>query len=331
MALGLGIIGCGVMGRELGEAVRQGVPEAELALAFDPYRPNLERFCADFGARPAETMEALFGSDEVQAVVIASPNNRHCEQTVAAAEAGKHVFCEKPMALSVVDCDRMIAACDGAGAKLMVGHSTRLYPLTRRLIEIAGSGELGEPLFAFASYHFFGFNQRASGVWHLDRANSGGLFFHMGIHYIDLLNAIMGPARRVQYAGGKYGQQVRDFDDVASITIEFESAKTGLLTVSSLSRVHWRESVFVFSNGFARLDHPWSYLEYGDADDRLTRVEPKDLPPQNAVQMELRSFTAWVLHGEPPVFTGKEGRAAVAVAEAADRAKESGGPVEVMK
>jgi len=329
MKLRYGLIGCGVIGRKLGETVNAGVDEAEVIVAFDPYRPNMDRFCTDTGARPADSLEALLGSDDVDAVIVASPSNRHREQTVAAGAAGKHVFCEKPMALSLTHCNEMIAACEQADVKLMVGHSMRLYPLTKRLIEIATSGDLGAPLFAFGSFFFFGFNQRESGIWHLDRANSGGLFFHMLIHYIDLLNAIMGQARRVQYAGGRHGQQVHDFDDVGSSTIEFDSGTTAVLTASSLSRVHWRETVLLLSKGFARLDHSWSYLEYGDADDRLTRVEPRDLPPQNAFETELRSFARWVLYDEPPVFTAKEGRAAVAVAEAAQRAEETGGAVEV--
>jgi predicted dehydrogenase len=286
-------------------------------------------------------------------VIVASPNHLHRDQALAAAAAGKHVFCEKPMALSVAHCDDMIAACHRAGVRLMVGHSMRLYPLPKRLLEIAADGQLGAPRFAFASYFFSGFKERNSGIWHLDRANSGGLFFHMGIHHIDLLNAIMGRAQRVQYAGGRYGQPVHDFDDVASITIQYESGATlrqaqgrpaaamghpersrgatGLLTTSSISPVNWREFAFLFEQGFARLDSPWTYLEYGQAENKMTRVASGDLPPENAVATDLRSFSRWVLYDEPPVFTAKEGRAAVAVAEAAQRAKETGGAVEVMR
>jgi myo-inositol 2-dehydrogenase/D-chiro-inositol 1-dehydrogenase len=351
MVVRFGLVGCGAMGRELGEALKSCVAEAALLAAFDRYRPNMERLCADLGARPADSLEELLDSADVGAVIVASPNHLHRDQTVAAAAAGKHVFCEKPMALSLADCDDMIAACDRAGVRLMVGHSMRLYPLTKRLLEIAASGDLGAPRFAFASYFFSGFRERDSGIWHLDRANSGGLFFHMGIHHIDLLNAIMGQARRVQYAGGRYGQQVHDFDDVASITVEYESGvtlrqaqgrpagamghpersrgATALLTTSSISPVNWREFAFLFEQGFARLDSPWTYLEYGQAEDRMKRVEPADLPPENVVATELRSFARWVLHDEPPVFTAKEGRAAVAVAEAAQRARDTGAATDV--
>jgi predicted dehydrogenase len=328
MALGFGLVGCGGMGRELGLAIKTKVAEAEMVAAFDPDAASLARFCADSGAAPAASLEALLERADVQAVIVASPNHLHCEQTLAAAAAGKQVFCEKPMALSVADCDRMMAACDAAGVKLMVGHSMRLYPLVRRLLELTGARELGEPRYAFGSYFFPGFRKRED-TWHLDRARCGGLFFHMAIHHIDLLHAAFGPARRVHYAGGRYGTQVHDFDDIGTALIEFASGATAALSSSSISPVPWREIVFLFTGGFARLDSPWSYLEFGRDGEHLSRVEPKEVPGPEAVEAELTSFTRWVLHGDSPVFTGREGRAAVAVAEAADRAKQSGGAAEV--
>jgi predicted dehydrogenase len=331
MALRFGLVGCGAMGRGLAKSVIESVAEAEVAAAFDPYRPNMESFCAESGAAATDSLGDLLARDDVGAVVVASPNNLHREQTAAAAGAGKHVFCEKPMALSVADCDAMIAACETAGVKLMVGHSMRLHPLPRKLLEIARSGDIGAPLFGFASYFFDGFGQRDSGIWHLDRAGSGGLFFHMAIHHIDLFLTIFGPARRVQYSGGRYGQQVRDFHDVGSGLIEFDSGATATLTASSICPVPWREMVVLFSGGFVRLDNPWSYLEYGPDDQHMTRLEPKDLPGPDALAAELTSFTRWILHDELPVFSGRDGRAAVAVAEALTLAEGTGKAVEVQR
>jgi len=327
--LRFGLVGCGGRGRGLAKAVQEKIAEAEVSAAFDPFAPNLEKFCADSGAAAAESLESLLARRDVDAVILASPNHMHREQTLAAAAAGKHVFCEKPMALTVADCDEMIAACDAAGVKLMVGHSMRLYPLPKKLLSIAASGELGRPLFGFASYFFTGFGQRDSGIWHLDRANSGGLFFHMAIHHIDLFLTIFGPARRVQYAGGRYGSQVHDFHDIGTTTVEFAAGTTGVLTAASISPVQWRELTVLFSEGFVRLDNPWSYLEFGPDEKHLTRLEPKDLPGPDANEAELRSFARWALYDEPPVFTGREGRAAIAVAEAARRAEESGAAAEI--
>jgi predicted dehydrogenase len=324
MELGFGLIGCGTMGRELGTAITDEVADSVLIAAFDPYEANMRQLCDDCGAAPAASSEELLARADVQAVIIASPNNMHREQTVAAAKAGKHVFCEKPMALSVADCDAMIAACRAAGVKLMVGHNMRLHPLVRKLLEVTAGGELGRALFAFTSYFFSGFKDRPSGIWHLDRSNSGGLLFHMSIHQIDLLQAVLGPARRLQYVGGRYGNQVHDFHDICNLLIEFSSGTTATLVASSISPVHWLEATFLFTDGFVRLASPWSYLEYGQDEEHLVRVEPKEVPGPKAVPAELSSFVRWVLFDERPVFTASEGRAAVAVAEAAEEAEASG-------
>jgi predicted dehydrogenase len=327
--LKFGLIGCGGMGRELATAIAEEVDEAAVAAAVDPYRPNVEAFCAESGAAQADSLEELLARADVQAVLIASPNNLHREQTIAAAQAGKHVFCEKPMALSVADCDAMMAACEAAGVKLMVGHSMRFYPLTRALFDLVRDQRLGAPVYGFGSYFFPGFKDRASGLWHLDRAGSGGLLFHMAVHQIDLLQAIFGPAARVQYLGGRSGEQVHDFDDTCSLLLQFRGGATATLTSSSVSPVHWGEFVVLFRGGLARLDSPWSYLEYGPSEDEMTRVKPDDLPGPGAVTRELTSFTRWVLYDETPPLTGREGRAAVAVAEAAQRSEESGQWAEV--
>jgi len=329
MALRLGLIGCGGMGRILARVIRDCVPEARVVVGYDPFEPAQAGFNREFAAAGAGSLDELLSRVDVDAVLIATPNHLHCDQTLAAAAAGKHVFCEKPMALSVGDCDRMIAACKEASLKLMVGHSARLKPLARRLREFVASGELGEPRHGHATYLFSQFKERESGLWHVNRDRSGGVLFHIGVHQIDLFHAIFGPVRRVQYAGGHYGSQVRDFDDIATILVEFASAATGVITVASVSPVPVNEAVFVLSQGYARLGDQASYLEFWAGPKQLARIESKNVSGPDAVECELRSFTGWVLHDEPPVLTGAEGRAAVAVAEAAQRARQTGGAVEV--
>ncbi|UCC67452.1 MAG: Gfo/Idh/MocA family oxidoreductase [Armatimonadota bacterium] len=324
MTLRLGLLGAGIMGRELADAITQHVEEAQIVSAYDPYPLARDALCKDFDAEPAPSEEDLLRRADIEAVLIATPNHLHCEQTLAAASAGKHVFCEKPMALSAADCDRMIAACERAGVKLMVGQSTRLYPLCRRLLELTEAGDLGDPLFGLGTCFFPGFEDRDSGLWHVERARSGGLFFHMAIHQIDLFHALFGPAARLQYSGGHYGAAARDFDDVATILLEFQSGATGAISVSSVSPVDSTDVRLIFSRGFACLDSPWSYLEHGPEADHMTRLTAEEAPGPGAVEMELRSFARWVLHDDPPVLTAAEGRAAVAVAEAADNAKSNG-------
>lgn len=329
MALGLGMIGCGTMARELAGVIRGSVPEAKLVAGFDPFVASRERFCAEFGVAPCETREALLGRADIGAVLIATPNFLHAEDACAAAAAGKHVFCEKPMALSVADCERMMAACGSRGLKLMVGHSMRLAPPLRKLRELVESGELGRPLYGLARYWFSGFKVRESGGWHNERACSGGLFFQMAIHQIDAFHMVFGPAQRVQYAGGKYGEKIKDFDDIGTLLVEYRSGATGTISSSGIAPVPSHAMEFLFSEGYARLEGPWGRMEYGRDAEHRTVIEADAFSGPSAVELELHSFVRWVLHEETPVLTGAEGRAAVAVAEAADRAKEAGAKVEV--
>ena len=327
--LGYGLIGCGRISRTLAEAIGAPATGGRVLAAYDPHEPARRQFCAEFGCAEAASLEALLARQDVSAVLVASPNDLHCEQTLAAAAAGKHVFCEKPMALSVADCDRMIEACRTAGVKLMVGQVMRLYPLVRRLREVVAAGTLGDPVHGLATYFFNGFRPRESGVWHVERARSGGLFFQMAIHQIDLMLALLGPARRVHYAGARRGSQVRDFDDVASALIEFRSGDTATISVSSIAPVEHSELIVICTRGVARATSPWASLEYGPDEDHLTRVQASDLPGPSGFELELSSFARWVAHDEPPVLTAAEGRAAVAVAEALRHAEETGLPAPV--
>ena len=329
MTLGIGVIGCGVMAKSLATAVRDSAPEAKLVAAYDPFEPTREAFCAEYSVVSLASLEALLAREDIGAVLVASPNFLHAEQTVAAAQAGKHVFCEKPMALSVADCDRMIAACAEHDVRLMVGHALRLQPLMRRLRELVASGELGRPLHAVTQYWFNGFNQRDSGIWHVSRAKCGGLFYQMGIHHIDIMHSVFGPTQRVQYAGGRYGAQIEDFDDVATVLLDSQSGGTGLISVSSISTVSINAMDFLFSDGYVKCDGPWSRMEYGRDPEHSTTVEPDQIEGLAAVPMEVARFVDWVRHGATPVLPAAEGRAAVAVAEAADQARDTGAPVEV--
>jgi predicted dehydrogenase len=331
MMLGVGLIGCGGMGRELARAIRGSVPEAKIVIGCDPFAPARQSFSQDFGLPAVPSLDDLLAREDVQAVLVASPNHLHCEHTLAAAAAGKHVFCEKPMALSVADCDRMIAACRAAAVNLMVGHSTRLHPTVRKLREIAPRGDLGEPVYGCATYFFPGFRPRDSGIWHLNKAHSGGVLFHMGIHQIDLFHAILGPSRRVHYAGSQHGEQAREFDDVASILVEYVSGATGAISIAGMCPVAANEATFIFSRGYARFRDHFSELTFGPDADHLSQVSAGDLPGPGAVARELSSFAKWVLDDQPPLLTAAEGRAAVAVAEAADQAKQQGCGVSVAR
>ncbi|HEY6403168.1 MAG TPA: Gfo/Idh/MocA family oxidoreductase, partial [Blastocatellia bacterium] len=144
-----GLIGCGDISRKRVAPALRGVPECEL-IAVSRARAGLaEAFANEFGAkRWYGDWRELIADDEIDAVYIATPVYLHAEQTVAAAEAGKSVLCEKPMAMNPDECKQMIAACEVEGVALGVAYYRRFYPAIRRVKEIVASGEIGKPVIA---------------------------------------------------------------------------------------------------------------------------------------------------------------------------------------
>ncbi len=137
-----------------------------------------------------ESVAELVAHPDVDAVFIASPNANHCEETVLAAQAGKHVLCEKPMAMNASECMRMIEVCRQRNVKLMVGHMVRLSPLVRRMRELVHSGAVGRVVRAVADFVYDG--RLSSRSWLMDRTLAGGgPTFDVGVHCLDTLRFIL--------------------------------------------------------------------------------------------------------------------------------------------
>ena len=115
-------------------------------LCTDPVPEQAAKLAAERGARVAASLSRLVGDDRVEAVIVPAPQFAHAKATVAAAKAGKHVFCEKPMAVSLGQCDAMIEACQAAGVKLMIGQVCRYHPTHGKVKELAASGDFGKPI-----------------------------------------------------------------------------------------------------------------------------------------------------------------------------------------
>jgi predicted dehydrogenase len=135
---------------------------------------------------------------EIDAIYVATPVNLHAEQTIAAAERGKHVLCEKPMALTVAECDRMIAACRDNNVKLGVAYYRHFYPAVRRVKELIDSGELGVPVVAqINAFEWFDPSPSDPRAWLINkRLSGGGPMFDFGCHRIELSLDIFGDVER---------------------------------------------------------------------------------------------------------------------------------------
>lgn len=145
--LGWGLIGCGDIARKRVAPAMRDSSLCELIAVNRAQSDLAAEFAKEFGARRWYLdWKKLLHDAEIDAVYIATPVHLHAEQTIAAAEAGKHVLCEKPMAMNVRECDQMIAACRRHDVKLGVAYYRHFYPVVERIKAIIKSGEIGTPV-----------------------------------------------------------------------------------------------------------------------------------------------------------------------------------------
>ncbi|MEP6998300.1 MAG: Gfo/Idh/MocA family oxidoreductase, partial [Betaproteobacteria bacterium] len=166
-------------------------PRVRLVAGADSRPEATRRFAGEFGARAYASVEALCADDDVDVVYVATPHQFHAEHVEAAAVHGKHVLVEKPMAISLDECRRMIDATERAGVRLIVGHSHSFDAPIRRAREIIASGALGAVRMINAQYHT-DYLYRPRRPEELITARGGGAVFSQGAHQIDIVRLLGG-------------------------------------------------------------------------------------------------------------------------------------------
>jgi predicted dehydrogenase len=238
----------------------------------------------------------------------------HAAQTIAAAEAGKHVLCEKPMAMDTAECDRMIAACGVNGVTLGVAYYRHFYPIVSRLRELIAGGEIGAPVLAQIDA-FERFNPQAGEErhWFVKRAEAGGgPMFDFGCHRIEILLSLFGPVRDTV---GLTANVVftREVEDTAVAALTFASGPCATVTVTHAAREP-RDTVRIF--GTAGSIHIPA-LNTGELLVNTEGGERREMLPHptNLHQPLVEDFVDAVGNGRPPFVDGGVGRAVAAIEE----------------
>lgn len=239
-----GVVGCGYFGGELARILNR-MEYSRVAAVYGGSRAKA--LAEELGCDEALELTELVMREDIDAIVVANPSHLHKESVIQAAQAGKHVFCEKPVSLSLQDCDEMIAACRDAGVLFMVGHIMHFMNGVKQVKQWIEDGEIGRPIVCHAERT--GWEDRQHSVsWKKNQATSGGHLFHH-IHELDFLQSIMGPAVAVTMAAGNLAHQGEGFgdeDDVLLLTLEFPGGALGTMQYGSGFR--WGEH-FVKING----------------------------------------------------------------------------------
>lgn len=223
----LASVGLGWWGGVLVDAVNRG-GSGEVVSGFARSEDARKAFSEKFGCRTADSLDDLWNDPEVEGVIVATPHSTHLDIISAAASAGKHVFVEKPLTLTVDEAKKAIEATSSANVTLQVGHHRRRLGANRKIREMIDSGELGvlHQLEANLSLPM-GFEPKQG--WRNDPAECpAGSMTGLGVHMIDNLQYLAGPAKKVA-AFSKKVLGKTNLDDTTSIIIEYENGPLGYI------------------------------------------------------------------------------------------------------
>ena len=201
-------------------------------------------FAAEHKIAIGTSFEEVLADPAVQAVILATPHTKHPEQVKALAAAGKHIYCEKPFALSKVEAAAMLDAVKRAGVVIGVGHHFRLMPSIRILDELMKSGAFGTIMYVEGNYSHDWLANLPADTWRMAAAESrAGGMTGMGIHVLDCFRDLNGPMKRISALSKARALKVPTGDTTAAL-IEFENGSTGTLGTTIKTPFRWRIAIF---------------------------------------------------------------------------------------
>jgi phthalate 4,5-cis-dihydrodiol dehydrogenase len=228
--IGVGIVGLGMAGAVMVQAAAAH-PGFVLRAAADPHPGPREAFARDFNASAYADVAELVADPAVQVVYIATPHQFHAPHAILAAEHGKHVIVEKPMALTLADCDAMIAAAERHQVQLIVGHTHAFDPAVRMMRDLIAGGTLG-PLGMILSFNYTNYLYRPRRPEELDTARGGGILFNQVPHQIDTVRLLAGGLARSVRAQVNVLDPARPTEAGCMALLQFDGGVSASLTYS---------------------------------------------------------------------------------------------------
>ena len=348
--IGYAVVGTGYFGAELARIMKEQ-EGAKIVAVYDP--ENSYTVAEELGCDVETDLDTLFSREDVNAVIVASPNYLHKEPVIKAAKHGVHVFCEKPIALSYQDCDEMVRACEENQVTFMAGHVMNFFNGVRYAKKLINDGVIGDVLYCHSARNGWE-EQQPTISWKKIREKSGGHLYHH-IHELDCIQFIMGGMpKTVTMTGGNVAHQGENFgdeDDMLFINLEFPNNRFALLEYGSA--FHWPEHYVLIqgTKGAIRIDmcncggtlktergeEHFLVHESQEEDDDRTRIyhgtemdgaimygKPGKKPPMwlhSIMKKEMKYYND-LLHGAPiteefrPLLTGEAARAVIGTADA---------------
>ena len=327
----IAVIGTGRMGSVHVRNIARLIPEAELVAICD-IRLEVAQVVADeLGIqRVVQDYHELLADPEIEAILIASSTDTHAFMMKDVAAAGKHIFCEKPLALELDKIDEALEAVKKAGVKLQVGFNRRFDKSYQRVRSIVASGEIGRPCILritnrdpdFPAMEFL--------------RVSGGIFLDLAIHDFDMVRFQVGEVEEIYATGSVLIEpKLKEFGDIDTdvVTLKFVNGAVGAIDNSRKAVYGYDQRLEVFcSNGTALANNEAETVAVkGNTDGFLSAKPPYFFMQRYApcYVEELRQFVECVRDDKPTPTTGADGRAAVVLGYAAWKSLRENRPVKV--
>ncbi len=315
----LGVIGCGSYSAVLADAAAKS-PELKLVACYDIDGDRMRAFAENHGAEPTSAIQDLLSRDDVQGVIVTSPNNAHRENVEMAAEAGKHVFVDKPIANTIKDAVAMIDAAERAGVVLAVGHNGRRHAGHRKMKQMIDAGVIGMPVMAEANFSHAAGLGLTPDQWRFYKEECPALpLMQLGVHFADTMRYLLGDVTEVSSFMSRLATPADNYDVTVSL-LKFAGGVLGYLGSNYASPPAYYINVFgtggnlyCESGNNLRLRRPGSDV-YEEIP--VTRVDTQ--------RQELEEFARCAITGDRFEVDGEAALKSLAIIRAAMRSQDEG-------
>ncbi len=342
--LNIGVIGCGKIAQVRHIPEYAANENCTLTAFFSPNAKRAEDMAAKYGGKVYASAEELFANPEIDAVSICAANYAHAELSIKALEAGKHVLCEKPMAVTLEDCEAMLAAAEKAGKRLMIGQNQRLAKAHLCAKELLEQGEIGKVVSFRSSFGHGGPEtwsiSPGKDTWFFDKKRAAmGAMADLGIHKTDLLRFLLGQdvmrttARLCTLDKRGPNDELIGVDDNAFCIYEMSGGAFGTMTASwTYYGAEDNSTVLYGTEGIMRIyDDPAHSIVVIKADGsrKFYDVEQIQTNDNQTASGVIDEFVAAVSEGRPSIFDAADVINSMKAVFASIRSAEEGRTVEV--
>ena len=344
MTIGIGILGCGKIAQVRHIPEYADNPEAELKGFFDLSLERAQEMAKKYGGKAYATAEELLADPEIDAVSVCVANNAHAGLSIQALQAGKHVLCEKPMAVTLADCEKMVEAARKAGKFLMIGHNQRLAKAHVKAKELLDAGLIGRVI-TFRTTFGHGGPETWSitpgkNVWFFDKTKAAmGAMADLGVHKTDLVQFLTGQqvvrttARLATLDKRGADGELIGVDDNAVCIYEMSGGAMGTMTASwTYYGAEDNSTILYGEKGIMRIyDDPAHSItvKLADGTDQVYDVEQiqtnDNQTKSGVIDLWMESLTS----GKAPEISGESALAAMRAVFASIRSSETGQTVEI--